>query len=243
MRKAIITRISGGGQRRSLSEEGFTLAEVLITLGIIGIVASLTLPALIQKYTNHVVEVRLEKFYSMINQAIARAEADYGDRTYWFEEAGGWNEDQTEHAKLEWAKKYLLPYLKGVNYTFIKTSQQPIFFLPDGTAFGSVNGAEINRDWLFWTSNPETKCTKWNGTNGYDDIGVCAFPFFYSPDSADKVYKGKGLEPWRAGWDGTVESLYSECKNKDRSYNRPCAAIIQFNGWKIPKDYPYKVHY
>lgn len=28
----------------------FTLAEVLITLGIIGIVASLTLPSLIQKY-------------------------------------------------------------------------------------------------------------------------------------------------------------------------------------------------
>lgn len=34
--------------------KGFTLAEVLITLGIIGIVAALTLPSLIQKYQEKV---------------------------------------------------------------------------------------------------------------------------------------------------------------------------------------------
>ena len=54
----------------------FTLAEVLITLGIIGIVAAMTLPALIQKNNNQVVEARLKKFYSVMNQAIIQAEAD-----------------------------------------------------------------------------------------------------------------------------------------------------------------------
>ncbi len=38
----------GGGQRRTLTGKGFTLAEVLITLGVIGIVAALTLPVLNQ---------------------------------------------------------------------------------------------------------------------------------------------------------------------------------------------------
>lgn len=34
---------------------GFTLAEILITLGIIGIVAAMTIPALITKHKRHVV--------------------------------------------------------------------------------------------------------------------------------------------------------------------------------------------
>ncbi len=41
--------------------KGFTLAEVLITLGIIGIVAALTLPSLIQKYQEKVTLERLKK--------------------------------------------------------------------------------------------------------------------------------------------------------------------------------------
>ena len=49
---------------------GFTLAEVLITLGIIGVVAAMTMPALVAAYNNHITEVRLKKFYSIMNQAI-----------------------------------------------------------------------------------------------------------------------------------------------------------------------------
>ena len=41
--------------------KGFTLADVLITLGIIGIVAALTLPSLIQKYQEKVTLERLKK--------------------------------------------------------------------------------------------------------------------------------------------------------------------------------------
>ena len=68
---------------------GFTLAEVLITLGIIGVVAALTLPALIQKNNNKVVETRLMKFYSAINQAVKMAEVDYGDKKIWYQDVEG----------------------------------------------------------------------------------------------------------------------------------------------------------
>lgn len=44
------------------SKNGFTMAEVLITLGIIGIVAAMTLPALVQKYQNYIVENRMKNF-------------------------------------------------------------------------------------------------------------------------------------------------------------------------------------
>ena len=72
-----------GSLKANHSHRGFTLAEVLITLGIIGIIAAMTLPSLIQKNNNKVVEARLKKFYSSINQAILMAENDYGDKKYW----------------------------------------------------------------------------------------------------------------------------------------------------------------
>ena len=67
----------------------FTLAEVLITLGIIGVVAALTIPTLMANQRKKVVETRLAKFYSSINQAIVRSEVDNGDKKYWFDDLSG----------------------------------------------------------------------------------------------------------------------------------------------------------
>lgn len=47
-------------------KKGFTLAEVLITLGIIGVVAALTMPMLIQNYKNRVYVNQLKKTYSVL---------------------------------------------------------------------------------------------------------------------------------------------------------------------------------
>ena len=58
----------------------FTLAEVLITLGIIGIVASMTLPALIHKNQNKALEASLKKNYSVIQQALEMYQAETGER-------------------------------------------------------------------------------------------------------------------------------------------------------------------
>ena len=44
----------------------FTLAEVLITLGIIGVVAAMTMPSLIQNYQRHVWLTQLKKSYSVL---------------------------------------------------------------------------------------------------------------------------------------------------------------------------------
>lgn len=57
----------------------FNLAEVLITLGIIGIIAAITLPALINKRQNKVLEAQFKKSYSQLSQVIQSVVMDeYG---------------------------------------------------------------------------------------------------------------------------------------------------------------------
>lgn len=62
------------------SKKGFTLAEVLITLGIIGIVAALTLPSLIQKHQKQVWVNQLKKSVAVwengMKMMLADAETD-----------------------------------------------------------------------------------------------------------------------------------------------------------------------
>lgn len=64
-------------------EKGFTLAEVLITVGIIAIVAAMTMPTLIANYQKKVISVRLKNFVSTFSQAYNMAIAKHGDPAYW----------------------------------------------------------------------------------------------------------------------------------------------------------------
>ena len=59
-------------------ERAFTLAEVLITLGIIGVVAAMTLPSVINKTRNKELHTAFLKTYSELNQIAELFKADYG---------------------------------------------------------------------------------------------------------------------------------------------------------------------
>ena len=56
----------------------FTMAEVLITLGIIGIVAAMTLPSVINKSQKFILKQQFKKAYSILAQALLKSEADLG---------------------------------------------------------------------------------------------------------------------------------------------------------------------
>jgi len=64
-------------------KKGFTLAEVLITLGVIGIVAAITLPTIIKNYREKAIVSQVEKTYSMLNEAFSRAISEYGTVDNW----------------------------------------------------------------------------------------------------------------------------------------------------------------
>ncbi len=57
---------------------GFTLAEVLITLGIIGVVAALTLPNLVANYKKQALVSQLRKTVSILEQGFQKMRADAG---------------------------------------------------------------------------------------------------------------------------------------------------------------------
>lgn len=61
--------------------KAFTLAEVLITLGIIGVVAALTMPALMASYQRMVFKQQFRKMYSTLSQAYAKTVYDTGGMT------------------------------------------------------------------------------------------------------------------------------------------------------------------
>ena len=64
----------------------FTLAEVLVTLGIIGIIAAMTLPSLIKHYKQKVLQEQFKVGYSLFQQAYLKIQADWGytpDCYYW----------------------------------------------------------------------------------------------------------------------------------------------------------------
>ncbi|MBP3924316.1 type II secretion system protein [bacterium] len=63
----------------SLPEKlAFTLAEVLITLGIIGVVAAMTLPTIVNNIRHKELETSFKKAYSSISQALKLYEAQNG---------------------------------------------------------------------------------------------------------------------------------------------------------------------
>ncbi len=67
----------------SFKKAAFTLAEVLITLGIIGIVAAMTIPTLVSDITNKGFVEKLKKNYVLIQNVTKMVIAENGDPAYW----------------------------------------------------------------------------------------------------------------------------------------------------------------
>lgn len=199
-------------------KKGFTLAETLIALGIIGVVAALTLPVLIQKHRNMVVENKLKRFYSVMQQAIKMSEAENGEMKYWYQFYGVGHKNEI----LEWYNNYLGKYIESVKIDITSNANAPIIYLPDGSAFTFSNPS---RDIAFTTGDFQ-KCTK---------KGVNKFSFILWEDRFES-YGQKGKH-----FSFNPSQLATLCKDiNQRDY---CTGYIHANGWKIPDDYPVKVRY
>ena len=96
-------------------KKGFTLAEVLITLAVIGIVAALTIPVVVHNYQKKALYTQFMKTYNCIATAMSLATADHGDISGWNWGGKRWNPNTETYDEIAGDNpfgNYILPNLK-----------------------------------------------------------------------------------------------------------------------------------
>ena len=96
-------------------KKGFTLAEVLITLGIIGVVATLTVPSLYANYQKKALSARLKKVYNEINAAAKLAVVKEKALNFYMTDAFYEQTFLKDYFKLEFIDVTLNPKYKNSN--------------------------------------------------------------------------------------------------------------------------------
>ena len=87
MSDMVFTNLVKKGQKIMKKKNlAFTLAEVLIVIGIIGVVAALTLPNLNHATGDKEKVTKVKKIYSALTEAVDRAQAIYGPFDTWFKD-------------------------------------------------------------------------------------------------------------------------------------------------------------
>ena len=170
----------------------FTLAEVLITLGIIGVVAAMTIPTFIANYQEKQTISRLQKTYATLKNAFEMAKVEHGDYNTW-----SWNQYPSQYsskAEYFW-EKYLFSYLKVSQKCFpfdkcgdvvIRLSNDSMysyvdegFILNDGTIIYTWAGAETYYPhiWIY---------ADINGKSEPNVLGKDIFVMYFSPGNPGK---------------------------------------------------------
>lgn len=217
---------------------------MLITLGIIGIIAAMTMTALISKYQKKVVVTRLKAAYSQINQALVMAQSQYGDTENW--------ERDANKILLE----YIAPNLNSSSFTndiehdyqhTMCNNSQTYKFLTGqgmGVPFNSVspsiklvNGSciALNRFDPDFDGMDQTKVfIDVNGPNPPNINGKDLFVFEFD------VQNGKILPSYySAKYNLMTPTQQGNC-NKQAVYGgSACARVIMEAGWDMPKNYPW----
>lgn len=242
-------------------EQGFTLAEVLITLGVIGIIAAMTLPSLIANHRKQVTLTKVKQTYNILNNALERAKLDYDTNVNnWYIPQ---NLSQLEKSMF-FAETYLIPYLKVDYYCkdkytspYCKNTPKRLnsidlawtmgpgsnkgtsFLLNNGTVVYIANptGADSMRVWIMFDID---------GPKGFNKLGYDVFMVELSGAeglSKNNPNRNKFL-PY--GYDTSKKCDYyvsadvNHACNPNSTYSGSmCLAYIVCNGWDFGDKYPW----
>ena len=227
------------------------MAEVLITLAIIGVVAAMTIPTLVQDYKKKIVETRLLKIYSTMNNAIQLSSIDNGDPSTW-DIVGDSGTGSVENSQqiMDWFDKYLANYIRYVDKKIPSDIGKLLIYFQDGSVLAIPPAI---RDMQYIWDAKYLEQGNWHR-------GVSVFVFRFDPrtganatSGASKYLKNSLFAPFPYAWDGTYEGAKHDifehqygCYDNSggETYNVAngalCTKLIQLNGWKIPDDYPHK---
>ena len=226
--------------------KAFTLAEVLITLVIIGVIASMTVPNLIMRTKQEQYITGCKKIYSTLAQAVLLAEKDYGSMKTWE------LEDTGEGKNTAFVKQYILPYLitakdcgttfqdncpfqykalNAQNHSYWANGWHKIILNDGSTAIFNHGEENQNSEWMIVTIDV-------NGDRKPNVISKDIFTFVYWIQTPNKPRWGK-FEPYGVDWprESLISNEGGNACNK-QSTGELCAALIVKDSWQMLDDYP-----
>ena len=227
---------------------GFTLAETLIAVVVLGILAAITVTSLIKNYQKTQTITKLKKIYSDINQAIDVSVIENGPVDTW------------QGSNQEKIRDYLIPHFKvdeiitlpearrrAKKYYEISGKQETGLNIIARTvaddrayALNLRNGTQI---WIISSSIVITFLVDLNGSKKPNTFGKDVFLMRYyiqenifdfdSRCDTDTEYIKRSAEQLK-----TSNSCNKYGCNKN-SRGMWCGALIEASGWQFPKDYPW----
>lgn len=240
-------------------KRAFTLAEVLITLGIIGVVAAMTIPTVISHYNKVVMSARNKKFVSSINQAVLRSTADNGSPNEWPNHILYHDPE----ALYDWFDEYIMQYMKILKdcrhdpvgciaeYSYCLTpdrctsssgigNSNVLYVFNDGSMIIALTGGGVDE---------ETGITKGLSIHIRFDANGYAKPNQYGRDifsyrftvAKDKFYihcdSHKSLTGGNVSTSDSRESLVEACKTDPQT----CSCLLMKDNYEFKNDYPFRL--
>jgi len=237
-------RGQGEGLNPCKKKAAFTLAEVLITLGIIGVVAAMTIPNLIAGQQKRATVTKLQRAISVLNQTYKLS----------FDEVGELDAETTkDFDSKEYFNTYWAPYIKVLTYC---TTSKVCGYDTD-TPWTQTNNQKSG----WYVVEPRLRSTfmtmdgfvyviflaTWADASGKNknalyqvivDLNGAAKPNKFGKDVfwLSRVQEdGGGIRPYC--YDKTDVEVNADCSKS--GVGECCAEKIRRAGWEIEKDYPW----
>ena len=244
---ALITRSSGRALQRVILKgfRGFTLAEVLITLVIIGVIAAMTIPTLINKTDKQEYVNRFKKGHAVLVQALNLAQAQNGPLSIW-----DWSSQQSGFDNVE---NYIVPHLQiaencknttncNLNYDWKTLSGSSWFNFKTNTSQYKI----VLNDGFAVVFYPRTSCVEnstkcmdihidVNGPKGPNKRGRDIFSFYVYPHTNDMLPAGIRTETYNSStglWAMRTRNDVEENCNSSHD-GIMCGAKIILDGYKM----------
>jgi len=209
----------------------FTLAEVLITLAIIGVVAAITIPNVIKNYQKHVYATRLKKDYNIITNSLNKAMADDGVDDFFNTEFGKAitenSQDDIETNMNKYFKNFvMLNDSDGYNYSSKAFANRPDYRSNVNINWCSGNVCFDLPDATFYIKRSGGNLLVYVDTNGFKQKPNQAGKDFFS------FYLDKNLKPVGSfGFYHGTDHNHNICHS--HAYERGCFFNVMNNGWEI----------
>lgn len=216
----------------NFKKAGFTLAEVMLTMTIVGVVAAMTIPTLSYNRAKKEYSAKLRNFYSRMENSILDSEMDNGSFKDLKRPTAG-----NATLGFEWYLKYIDPYM---GHQYVDKTKRTVYY-KDGS---SLTQAHVG---TFLEYSYDV-----NGDKAPNKIGYDRHYFLFGFSDSDRKSCFGNVEtffgvycPAGQSIDGlSRDTLVARCRDGQAGTQYGsgvwCTRLLQLDQWEFKSDYPLK---